>query len=154
VKTDLTSPERSEKLNRQFGRAWLVLALALALHVTDEALTGFLNVYNPTVAAIRARVPWLPLPTFTFWPWLCGLVLAITILLALSPRARRGSRWIVATGVPLSVIMIANGLGHIGGSFYMGRFMPGVYSSPALIAASLFTLVLAVRLWRIQHRTA
>ena len=30
-----------------FGRAWLGLAGALALHVTDEALTDFLSVYNP-----------------------------------------------------------------------------------------------------------
>jgi hypothetical protein len=29
------------------GRAWVTLCLALALHVTDEALTGFLDVYIP-----------------------------------------------------------------------------------------------------------
>ena len=27
--------------------AWLALVVALALHVADEALTGFLDVYNP-----------------------------------------------------------------------------------------------------------
>ena len=32
-----------------FGAPWLALCAAFALHVADEALTGFLRVYNPTV---------------------------------------------------------------------------------------------------------
>jgi hypothetical protein len=32
--------------------AWLALVAALALHVGDEAVTGFLDVYNPTVRAL------------------------------------------------------------------------------------------------------
>jgi hypothetical protein len=32
--------------------------------------------------------------------------------------------------------MFGNGLGHIGGSFYLGRLMPGVYSAPLLLLAS------------------
>ena len=44
--------------------------------------------------------------------------------------------------------MMANGLGHIGGSFYMLRFMPGVTSSPILIAASVALLICAVRVLR------
>jgi hypothetical protein len=42
----------------------VALCAALALHVADEALSGFLSVYNPAVRAIRERVPFLPLPTF------------------------------------------------------------------------------------------
>jgi hypothetical protein len=52
--------------DRRFGYAWLVFAGALALHVTDEATHGFLSVYNPNALAIRARFPFLPVPTFTF----------------------------------------------------------------------------------------
>lgn len=54
--------------------AWvsLALALALGLHVTDETLTGFLPVYNGVVEEIRARHPWVMLPTFTFPVWLGG----------------------------------------------------------------------------------
>jgi hypothetical protein len=33
----------------EFGIAWIALCLAFALHIIDEALTGFLSVYNPTV---------------------------------------------------------------------------------------------------------
>ena len=40
--------------DRSLARAWILLCLALALHVFDEATTGFLGVYNPTVLAIRA----------------------------------------------------------------------------------------------------
>jgi hypothetical protein len=38
-------PERSPAAS--FGRAWFVLTVAFALHVFDEATTGFLAVYNP-----------------------------------------------------------------------------------------------------------
>ena len=56
-----------------YGVAWLALCIGLAIHVADEALTDFLSVYNPTVGAIRARFPFLPLPTYTFPVWLGGL---------------------------------------------------------------------------------
>jgi hypothetical protein len=112
------------------------MAVVIALHVTDEAATDFLSVYNPTVRAIRARLPLLPLPTFTFGVWLTGLVLGILLLLALSPLAFRGKRWVIWASLPLSVVMFGNGLGHIAGSFYLGRLMPGVYSAPLLLLAS------------------
>jgi hypothetical protein len=112
------------------------MAVVIALHVTDEAATDFLSVYNPAVRAIRARLPFLPLPTFTFGVWLTGLVLGILLLLALSPLAFRGKRWVIWASLPLSVLMFGNGLGHIAGSFYLGRLMPGVYSAPLLLLAA------------------
>ena len=130
----------------QFGRAWLALAAALAVHVADEALTDFLGVYNPAVRRMRAVLPWIPLPTFTFRVWIAGLAAGIALLFALSPQAFRGTGWVVVAAVPLSVIMVGNGLGHIGGSIYMRRLMPGVFSSPLLIAASALALACALRL--------
>jgi len=138
----------------RFGRAWLTLAAALALHVTDEALTGFLAVYNPTVLALRGRFPWLLLPTFSFGVWLAGLVAGIALLFLLSPAAFRGTRWLAVIAVPFSVLMIGNGLAHVGSSLYLRRFMPGVYSSPILIAAAGLTLVCAVRLLRSDRKPA
>ncbi len=132
----------------RFGRAWLALAAALALHVTDEALTNFLAVYNPTVLAVRSRFPWIPLPTFSFRVWIAGLAAGIVLLFLLSPAAFRGARWLAIVAIPFSVMMIGNGLGHVGSSLYLGRFMPGVYSSPILLAASLFALFSALRLLR------
>ena len=130
----------------QFGRAWLALAAALAVHVADEALTDFLGVYNPAVRRIRSALPWLPLPTFTFPVWLAGLADGVALLFALGPEAFRGAGWVVVAAVPLSVVMVGNGLGHIGASVYMRRPMPGLFSSPLLIVASVLALVCALRL--------
>src|SRR5256886_14787310 len=76
----------------RFGVAWLALGAALAIHVVDEALTDFLSVYNPAVRAIRARFPFLPLPTFTFPVWLGGLVAVTAFLFPLAPAAPGGAR--------------------------------------------------------------
>ena len=62
----------------KLGWAWLAFCTALALHVTDEALTGFLSVYNPTILAIRPA-GWRFPPTFDFQTWLTGLILAVTV---------------------------------------------------------------------------
>lgn len=40
--------------------SWILLCLAVVLHVIDEATHNFLAVYNPTVMALRERVPRLP----------------------------------------------------------------------------------------------
>lgn len=134
--------------NRQFGRAWLLLCVALALHVADEALTGFLDVYNPTVLVLREKVPWLPLPMFTFDIWLMGLILAVLGLLALTPFAFQGARWMRPLAYGFAIVMTANALGHTLGSI-LGRTvesvrferpMPGFYSSPLLFAASVYLL--------------
>jgi hypothetical protein len=132
----------------RLGRAWILLCLALAAHVTDEALNGFLSVYNPTVLALRARIPWLPMPTFTFTAWLAGLLAACVVLLALSRFVYRGARWVRPLAYAFAVIMIFNGLGHTAGtiagqslfSVPSPRPMPGFCSSPLLLAASTYLL--------------
>ena len=144
---DVTLPE--DQIGRAislFGRAWLALAGALAVHVADEALTDFLAVYNPTVLKIRGRLPWIPLPTFSFRVWIVGLAALVALLFSLGPAAFHGSGWLVVVAVPFSLMMAGNGLGHVGASLYGRRLMPGVYSSPLLIAASLLVLVYAQRL--------
>lgn len=122
------------------------LTTALAVHVADEALTDFLSVYNPTVEAIRERVPWLPLPTFTFPVWLAGLILAVVILFILSRFAFRGAWGMVVFAYFYGVFMLGNGLLHFAGSYYLGRWMPGVYSAPLLLAASVWLLVCVTRM--------
>jgi hypothetical protein len=133
----------------KLGVAWIAFCLAIALHVTDEALTGFLSVYNPTVLALRPRDWWFP-PTFETRVWLTGLILGIVIGLALSPLFFRGARWVRPIGYFLAVVVgILNALGHITGTI-LGRTvapvrfprpMPGFYSSPFLLAASVYLLV-------------
>jgi hypothetical protein len=128
---------------RRFGTAWVFLCVALALHVADEAATDFLSVYNPAAQAIRKRFPFLPLPVFTFRVWLTGLCLGILLVLCLSPLAFRGSRFMIWLAYPFAIFMFANGLGHIGGSMYRKRLMPGVYSSPFLLLASTYLVICA-----------
>lgn len=131
---------------RRFGIAWVALSVSLAFHVTDEALTDFLSVYNPTVLAIRNRIPYSPLPTFTFGVWLGGLIFAVVALLVLSMFAFRGTRWMVPFAYFYGVMMFMNGMGHTLSSVYLWRWMPGVYSSPLLLAASVYLLLSARRL--------
>lgn len=129
---------------RRFGTAWVAFAFALALHVTDEATHDFLGTYNPAVRWIRERVPFLPLPTFTFWPWLTLLGVAITLLLCVSPLAFRGNRWLRRAAWPIGILVgVLNALGHISGSIYFHRWMPGVYSAPVLLLAAIYLLAAA-----------
>lgn len=133
----------------RLGRAWLALSAALALHVTDEALTGFLSVYNPTVIALRARFPWWPMPTFEFRAWLAGLIVGVCVLFAVAPLFFRGGRPLRPPAWVLAALMVGNGVAHTVGtiagrtvsSVRYPRPMPGFYSSPFLIAAALWTLV-------------
>jgi hypothetical protein len=81
----LASVSRRESSTHRLGIAWVALCTALAIHVTDEALTGFLSVYNPTVLALRAKLGFWPMPTFEFREWFTGLVFDIMLLAALSP---------------------------------------------------------------------
>jgi len=80
------------------ARAWLTLVVILALHVTDEALTDFLFVYNPIVLQLRALWSWFPMPTFTFGPWLGGLIVLVIVLgcsrqaFAPADQSRRSAR--------------------------------------------------------------
>jgi len=125
-------------------QAWLVLVAALALHVIDEALTGFLDFYNPLVLAIRSRISWFPMPTFTFGPWLTGLAALVVGLALLAPAVRRGAPGTRIACWVLSVIMFLNGLGHLVGSLYFQRWLPGATSAPLLLVASV---LLARRTW-------
>jgi len=124
-----------------FGWAWVTLCVALAIHVADEALTDFLSVYNPAVRAIRARFPFLPLPTFTFPVWLGGLVAVTLLLFALSPAAFRGEPGLRPGAYAFGIVMAGNGLLHLLGSVYMRRVMPGTWSAPIILAAAIYLLM-------------
>jgi hypothetical protein len=134
--------------NRGVGRAWLALCVALGVHVADEACSGFLAVYNPTVVSLRGKLPWLPLPVFRFETWIAGLIIAIIALFALSAFVFRGVRWTRPASYAFAIRMAANALGHTIGtmlgrtteSVHFPRPMPGFYSSPLLLAASIHLL--------------
>jgi hypothetical protein len=127
----------SWKLATGHARAWLALVCALGLHVLDEALTGFLDFYNPLVLRTRSQISWFPMPTFTFGNWLTGLILAVLVLAFLTPVIRRGSFGARLASYAFSALMFLNGLGHLGGSVYFQRWLPGATSAPLLLVASV-----------------
>ena len=140
------APERASTLANNFGLAWVLLCLSFCAHVADEALTGFLNVYNPTVIAMRARLAWFPMPTFEYRQWLVGLVVANLILLALTPFAYRNARGLRPLAYFFAGVMLLNGMGHtvftvLGrtvASVQFPRPAPGFYSSPFLLITSIY----------------
>jgi hypothetical protein len=94
-----------------FGQAWLAMGVTLGLHVADEAAHDFLAWYNPIARRLRARLWRVPFPpTFTFWPWLLGLIVLTGSLLALTPLAYEGRTWLRPIGYLLGFINIGNAL--------------------------------------------
>jgi hypothetical protein len=133
----------------RLGRAWVALTLSLAAHVADEALTGFLDVYNPIVRSVHDRVWWFPMPTFTFEVWITGLCVLVIVLFALSPLAFRRSPVARILAFPYAAIMTLNGVGHLFGSIYLQRWAPGTTTAPLLIASSAWLASEAA----LRHRT-
>ena len=145
-----TAPILIPRVRSRLGWAWIMMWAALAIHVADEALTGFLNVYNPTVLALRAKLGFWPLPTFSFRGWLTGLTAGILLLALLTPFAFRNVSWIRPIFYFVAVVTgIFNALGHTIGTILghtvstvqFSRPAPGFYSSPLLLAASVYALL-------------
>ena len=127
-------------LPERHARAWLLLDAALAVHVVDEALTGFLDFYNPLVRQLRDRFGFWPMPAFTFGVWLSGLVAGVVILALLTPAVRRGVTGTRFLSWLLAVIMLGNGIAHLAGSVYYQRWLPGATSAPLLLVASIMLM--------------
>lgn len=143
-----------------FGSAWLALCVAFALHILDEASTGFLAVYNPTVTILHQRWNWFPMPAFQFREWLAGLVLACGLLFCLTPVAARGMRGLRPVAWIFALIMFFNGLGHtlfsiLGHTVAAVTFprpAPGFYSSPFLFVASVWLMLRLRRTARVDFQ--
>ena len=118
-------------------QAWLLLCAAFAVHIADEAFTGFLDLWNPTVRNLRQHTPWLIIPTFTFPVWISLLGLAVIGFSILSRWIRRDLRWTVYACYAFAAIMLANAAAHLVFSVYKAQWMPGAYTSPILLAAAI-----------------
>lgn len=130
---------------KQWGYAWLALGIAIALHVADEAVTGFLPFYNSIALSLRESYSWIPLPTFSFSVWLAGLIGGVILLLGLSPLVFAGQSVFRPISYFLGVLMTLNALGHIGGSVYFGTLAPGTISSPFLLVTAVALVIAAGR---------
>jgi len=91
----------------------------------------------------------LPATLLEFGEWLGGLIAANVVLLALTPFAFRGARWLRPLAFVFAIVMLMNGVGHTLGTIFgrtfgevrFARPMPGFYSSPALLGVSIYMLV-------------
>ena len=141
--------DADDRYNRPLARAWILLCLGLGLHVFDEATTGFLKIYNPTVIALRERLGWWPMPTFEFGSWLGGLIIAVSVLLVLTPLVARGAAGTRALAYFFAVLMLLNAGGHTLATVFgqtvsrvtFPRPAPGFWSSPFMAAAAIYLLV-------------
>jgi len=125
---------------RRWWFAWNLLTLAFALHFIDEALNDFLSIYNLMAGKLRDYLPSIPWPTFTFSTWMTVVVTAIAVLFALSIFILRGVGCMRPISYVYAVIMLGNGLLHIAVTIYTASLMPGVLSSPLLLAAAVYLL--------------
>jgi hypothetical protein len=152
---------KSSKDQKRVGIAWLLLTSAFALHVSDEALTGFLSIYNSTVVALQAKYPWFAMPAFDFREFLTTMICVVVVLFALSPLFFDNVRWARPLGYFAAVVQILNAFGHIIGtvlgrtvqSVHFSRPAPGFYSSPFLLIASAY-LLYALAQSRVQPAVA
>ncbi len=128
--------------------AWVALTLAFGIHVADEALHDFLAFYNPLAMSLRDMLLWTWMPTFEFGAWLGWLIGAVAALLSMSWFAFYRARWMVWTSFCYGLVMLLNGLLHLGASAYLQKEVPGVWSAPLLGGCGAWLLVEAVREWR------
>ena len=133
--------------------AWLLMTSAIAIHVADETITGFLPFYNNFVESLRAKLGFFPAPTFSFAIWFGGLTTGILLCFGFTVFIARGgrlNRWIATI---LGFLMTFNALGHLSGSVYYGKILPGASSSPLLLLVSLFMVFLGIKGdWHIQQK--
>jgi hypothetical protein len=143
-----------------FGSAWFALCVAFAMHIVDEASTGFLEINNPTVAILRKRWIWFPMPTFQFREWLAVLIVGCGLLLCLTPIAARGMRGLRPLAWIFAIVMFLNGLAHSAAtvlgytvaSATFPRPEPRFYSSPFLLAASFWLMSRLRRITRVDYQ--
>ena len=122
------------------GRVWLVLCLALAVHVVDEALSGFVPQANNLLRGIAREFQLSGAPQLSFAGWLVVVSVAVLLLLMLTGSVSRRASMTRLFPHAVAWVLLANGLGHIAVSVSVGRMMAGVLSSPLLLLVSIWAL--------------
>jgi hypothetical protein len=147
------SPDKIPFAQRGFGLAWLLLCVAFALHVWDEAVHDFLSYYNATVLTLYGHFSWLPRMDMTYREWLFRLIVAVVVCTALTPFAFRNACWLRPLAYLFALVHFLNGMGHTiaeirgrtVGSVHFEGIAPGFYTAPLLLAASAYLF------WRLRQ---
>jgi hypothetical protein len=125
--------------------AWVIMVTMLALHFIDEAFNDFLSFYNPLVGHMQESAGFTVMPTFKFWYWIVGLIIAITVGYLATPLVAKRARGVKTITMAVGVLMILNCLGHLGASVSRGELVPGTLSTPLLLLASLYLVFQGLR---------
>ena len=128
------------KFKPNFFLAWIFLTVALSLHVIDEALNDFLDLYIPIVTSFNKELGSSVFPVFSYSDWLTALSIGIAILFGLSFFAHRNQKWIIYFGYFYGILMLINAFGHLLGSLYYSRPIAGVYTAPLLLVGSIYLI--------------
>ncbi len=138
---------RSAHGSHGIGRPWLALCFALAVHVAEEAFTGFLPFYGDATRAVSELLPFVTSPSLVLAASMWTGVAFVATLTALSPFAYRGAGWMRVATIGVALVALANVSGHVGGSILAGQALPGVYTTPLLAVVGVYALVYAWR-WK------
>lgn len=125
---------------KTLGLPWLVLCLALAIHVAEEIHGGFLSMYAAALEATRDLFPFLGVPHLGLTVWLSASIGLVALLTALTPLAYRGARGMRALMLWFVGLALANVIGHVGGSLLVGKVLPGTWSTLFLGAACAYAV--------------
>src|SRR5260370_403177 len=120
--------QRDSSAHPNFRLACLFFFLAFPAPLTHAILTGF------------------PRPRLESRQWLIGLIIANLVLLLLTPFAFRNAQWLRPLAYFYAAVHLLNGTGHTVAtvfgrtvaSVHFPRPAPGFYSSPLLLAGSIF----------------
>lgn len=133
--------QRRKLFRNKTALAWIMMVSAAAVHVFDESVTGLLPFYNELARDLKQDYGFPLIPTFSFELWLGGLVVAIIAAFALTPIVSRDSKITRVVIAGLGILMVLNACGHIAGSLYLRRILPGFWSSPLLLGAAVYLVV-------------
>ncbi len=147
------SDQRTMAAGGSYGAAWLLLCLAFALHVWDEAAHDFLSYYNATVLALYGHFSWFPRMDMQFRTWLTVLVVVNVALLAFTPWAYRNARWLRPLAYAFAGIELLYGAGNILAAI-RGRTVPSVHfegAAPGVYTAPLLVILAAYLIWGLRN---
>jgi hypothetical protein len=121
------------------------LCLVLALHVAEEAYTGFLPAYSEATRAVGDLFPYVAYPSLAVAMSMWMSVAFVATLTVLVPLAYRGVPWMRPATIGVALVALANVSGHAGGSLLAGHAVAGVYTTPLLAIAGVYAIAAA---WR------
>ncbi|MGC8760079.1 MAG: hypothetical protein ACP5UT_13635 [Bryobacteraceae bacterium] len=143
-------PWRRSRLHQ----SWLMLTLALTLHVAEGAVRDYLSFYNPLAMSLRDMMLWTWMPTFTFAAWLGGWIAILAVLYGMAWFAAYPARWMVWASIAYAELMFLYAAAKLGFALYLEKAIPGVYTAPLLVAASGWLTLEAIHALRPPRRPA